>query len=173
MRGPPRVARCGAIASNRPDRKAFGLRVEYDKTDVRRRPVGDDRAELIEILNRALSAEYGTLFVLPRHMAQVTDEEIKRQLHLIADVELEHAEKNARLIYQLGGEPTGDLPNLQVRTGLREILEAHREGEREAIAIYEQAAAKCRDPKMRKVLEEMKRDEEGHQRLLQRTLDQL
>jgi len=135
--------------------------------------VGDDRAELIEILNRALSAEYGTLFVLPRHMAQVTDEEIKRQLHLIADVELEHAEKNARLIYQLGGEPTGDLPNLQVRTGLREILEAHREGEREAIAIYEQAAAKCRDPKMRKVLEEMKRDEEGHQRLLQRTLDQL
>jgi len=127
--------------------------------------VADDRAELIEILNRALSAEYGTLFVLPRHLAQVTDEEIKRQLRLIADVELEHAEKNARLIYQL--------PNLQVRTGLREILTAHLEGEREAIAIYEEAAAKCRDPEMRKVLEEMKRDEEGHQRLLQRTLDQL
>ena len=133
----------------------------------------DERAELIRILNEALSAEYGTLFLLPRHMAQVGDEETKRQLGLIAEVELEHAEKNARLIHQLGGEPTGDLPNLKPRRGLKEILEAHLQGEREAIAIYEQAAAICRDPEMRKLLEEMKRDEEGHQRLLERTLARL
>jgi len=135
--------------------------------------VAKEDAELIRILNEALSAEYGTLFLLPRHMAQVRDEETRRQLHLIAEVELEHAEKTAQMIVALGGVPKGDLPNLKPRSGVREILEAHLEGEREAIATYERAAAACRDPETRKALEEMKTDEEGHQRLLERALARL
>ena len=133
----------------------------------------EEREELLEILNEALSAEYGALFLLPNHIAQVTDEETKRQLRLIADMELEHAEKSAQMIYALGGVPKGDLPNLKPRSGLREILEAHMAGEREAIAVYQRAAAKCRDPEMRKMLEGMKRDEEGHERLLARLLERV
>lgn len=131
------------------------------------------KAELIHILNQALSAEYGTLFLLPRHMAAIQDEETRRQLRLIADVELEHAEKTAQMIVSLGGEPTGDLPNLQPRSGLREILEGHVEGEREAIATYARAIAACSDPELRKQLEQLKGDEEGHQRLLERVLARL
>jgi len=106
-------------------------------------------------------------------MAQVEDEELKRQLGLIADVEIEHAEKTARLIYALGGEPNADLPQLKPRKGVKEILEAHVEAERDAIAIYNRALRFATDPEMRKTLEALRTDEEGHQRLLERALARL
>ena len=84
--------------------------------------MGQDTGKLIQVLNKALGAEYGALWLLPQHMAQVQDEELQRQLRLIADVELEHAEKSAQMIYALGGEPNADLPQLQVRKGVKEIL---------------------------------------------------
>ena len=133
----------------------------------------EDRAKLVDALKEALSAEYGALWLLPGHMAQVQDEELRRQLELIADAELEHAEKSARMIYELGGEPNADLPQLRPRSGVREILEAHVEGEKQSIAIYERAMTLTDDPRMRTMLADMKRDEEGHQRLLQRALDRL
>ena len=133
----------------------------------------EQRDDLIRALNTALGAEYGALWLLPQHMAQVQDEELKRQLGLIADVELEHAEKTARLIYALGGEPNADLPQLKVRKGVKEILEAHVQAERDAIAIYTNALRLTTDPEMRKTLEELRKDEEGHQRLLERALARL
>ena len=132
-----------------------------------------DRDALIRALNVALGAEYGALWLLPQHMAQVQDDELKRQLHLIADVELEHAEKTARMIYQLGGEPNADLPQLRVRRSAREIIEAHIEAERNAIAIYDRALKLTTDPEMRKMLDELKQEEEGHQRLLERALSRM
>jgi rubrerythrin len=106
-------------------------------------------------------------------MAQVKDEELKRQLRLIAEVELGHAEKSAQMIYGLGEEPKEDLPNLRVRSGVQEILEAHLQGEQEAIALYERAYQFAEDTEMRKRLQEMRKDEEGHQRLLQMALDKV
>ncbi|UCC67259.1 MAG: ferritin-like domain-containing protein [Armatimonadota bacterium] len=131
------------------------------------------REELLEALNEALGAEYGTLWLLPQHMAQVKDEELKRQLKLIAEVELEHAEQSAEMIYQLGGKPSADLPNLRPRSGVREILEAHLEGEREAVELYGRAIRAAEDPEVRKKLERMRREEEGHRRLLERALGRL
>ena len=135
--------------------------------------MGQDTSKLIQVLNKALGAEYGALWLLPQHMAQVQDEELQRQLRLIADVELEHAEKSAQMIYALGGEPNADLPQLQVRKGVKEILEAHVEGEREAIALWTQAMEATDDPKMKQAFEDMRRDEEGHQRLLERALQRV
>jgi rubrerythrin len=106
-------------------------------------------------------------------MAQLEDEELRRQLKLIADMELEHAEKSAQMIYALGGEPNADLPQLRPRSGVREILETHLEGEKEAIALYTRLLELTDDPKLRKMIEDMRRDEEGHQRLLQRALSRL
>ncbi len=128
------------------------------------------KSELIGALNTALGAEYGALWLLPQHMAQIEDGELKRQLQLIADVELEHAEKTARLIYQLGGEPNADLPQLQVRRNAKDIIEAHIAAERHAIEIYDRALKFSTEPAMRKVLEDLKGEEEGHQRLLERAL---
>ena len=135
--------------------------------------MAEKREELIQVLNEVLSAEYGALWLLPQHMGQVKDEELRRQLQLIAEVELEHAEKSAQMIYQLGGTPKADLPQLRTRSGVREILGAHLEGERESIALYERAMEVTDDPELRKMLEQMKVDEEGHQRLLERALARL
>jgi rubrerythrin len=135
--------------------------------------VPENREELIRLLNEALSAEYGALWLLPQHMGQIQDEELRRQLHLIADMELEHAEKSVRMIYKLGGKPDADLPQLRPRSEVKEILEAHVQGEREAIAMYDRALKMAEDPEIRAMLEEMKRDEEGHQRLLERAMGRL
>ncbi len=135
--------------------------------------MADERQALIQALNAALGAEYGALWLLPQHMAQLEDGELKRQLQLIADVELEHAEKTARMIYQLGGEPNADLPQLRVRRSVKEIVEAHIEAERNAIAVYDRALKLTTDPEMRKMLEELKKEEEGHQRLLERAVKRL
>jgi bacterioferritin len=135
--------------------------------------VADEREELLRALNAALGAEYGALWLLPGHMAQIHDEELKRQLQLIAEVEIEHAEKTARLIYALGGEPNADLPQLRPRKDVREIIQAHIEAERDAIAIYDRALRLTTDPEMRSTLESLRKDEEGHQRLLERALARL
>lgn len=133
----------------------------------------EQRERLIRVLKEALSAEYGALWLLPRHMAEVKDEELRRQLHLIAEVELEHAEKSARMISVLGGVPDADLPQLRPRSGVSEILEAHIEGEKKSIALYERAMAIAQEPELQKTLAQMKADEEGHQRLLERALARL
>ncbi len=134
---------------------------------------GGKQQELLAALNEALGAEYGALWLLPQHMAQVQDEELQRQLRLIAEVELEHAEKSARMIYAMGGKPNADLPQLRPRSDVRGILEAHVQGEKEAIRLYTRAMALADDPEVRKMLEQMRRDEEGHQRLLERALSRL
>jgi rubrerythrin len=143
------------------------------RTEEGRLTMTEEKAALVKALNVALGAEYGALWMLPQHMAQVQDPELKRQLQLIADVELEHAEKTARMIYQLGGEPNADLPQLRVRRNVKEIVEAHIAAERDAIQIYDRALKLTVDPEMKKVLATLKQEEEGHQRLLERALARL
>ena len=129
--------------------------------------------DLIRVLNEAISLEYGALFLLPQHIAQVKDEELKRQLRLIQDMELEHAEKTAQMIYQLGSEPKADLPQLRPRSSIREILEAHVEGENKAIDVYTRAEASATEPGMKNMLSDLRHEEEGHLRLLQRALERV
>ena len=85
-------------------------------------------------------------------------------------MELEHAEKTAQMIYQLGSEPKADLPQLRPRSNVREILEAHVAGEKQAIDVYTRAEARATEPGMKKMLAELRGEEEGHLRLLERAL---
>jgi len=126
--------------------------------------------ELVRVLNEAISLEYGALFLLPQHIAQVQDEETKRQLRLIMEMEVEHAEKTAQMIYSLGSEPKADLPQLRPRSNLQEILRAHVEGEKRAVDVYTRAEAAATEPAMKQALAELRREEEGHLRLLERLL---
>ena len=132
--------------------------------------MADARSKLLDALNEAISLEYGALFLLPQHIAFVQDDELKRQLRLIEEMELEHAEKTAQMIYALGGEPKADLPQLRPRQSVREILEAHVEGEKKAIEIYARTAGLADSPELRAKLEEIRKEEEGHLRIVQRAL---
>jgi rubrerythrin len=99
--------------------------------------------------------------------------ETKRQLKLIGDVALEHAEKTAQMIYKLGGTPSADLLQCRPRSGLREILEAHIEGEKASIDVYARTAGKAESKEIREMLDQMRQEEEGHLRLLQRVLERV
>lgn len=128
---------------------------------------------LIGVLNQSLGVEYGALFLLPQHLARISDRVLQRHLRGIMEMELEHAEKTARIIIALGGQPTADMPNLRPRNSAREILKVHLAGEKRAIELYSQAAAQCPDAKLREILLELQREEEGHQRLIEADLAKL
>ncbi len=119
---------------------------------------------LIAILNRAMSLEYGALFLLPQHIARVQDESVKRMLRRVEEMELRHAEKTAELIVSLGGVPSADLPELRPRATLREILEVHIEGEKQAVELYRRAAQATDNAAARDVLDGLRREEEDHLR---------
>ena len=81
--------------------------------------------------------------------------------------------KTAELIRVLVAEARADLPNLQPRTDVKDILEVHLQGEHEVITLYEQARRVAEAPQVRKLLEGMKHDEGAHQRLLRAALAHL
>jgi rubrerythrin len=129
--------------------------------------------DLIAILNRAMSMEYGALFLLSQHIGRVQDENTKRLLRQVEEMELAHAEKTAGLIFSLGGVPNADLPQLRPRATLREILEVHIEGEVRAIDLYTRAAQAAGDPATRNLLDELRREEEEHLRMFRAALERV
>ncbi len=135
--------------------------------------MADVAGNLISILNEAISMEYSTIFLLPQHIAQVTDEDVKAELRSIEEMELEHAEKTAEMIFALGGVPKADLPDLEAQTDLHKILEVHIDGEKKAIGLYARAAGETPSDEMRGTLDQLRKDEEAHLLLLQRALRRL
>jgi len=129
--------------------------------------MNQEKMELVSVLNRSLSAEYGALFLLPQHLASIKNTDLQGKLREIMEMELEHAEKTARIILSLGAKPVADFPQLRPRTGVREILEVHLEGERHAIELYTLAASKCQDPKLKEMLLQLKAEEESHQKTIE------
>jgi rubrerythrin len=129
--------------------------------------------DLIAILNRAMSMEYGALFLLSQHIGRVQDENVKRLLRSVEEMELAHAEKTAALIFSHGGVPNADLPQLRPRETLREILEVHMDGEIRAIDLYTRAAQAAEDPAARGVLDELRREEEQHLQAFRAALERM
>jgi rubrerythrin len=129
--------------------------------------------DLIAILNRAMSMEYGALFLLSQHIGRAQDEDIKRLLRSVEEMELAHAEKTAGLIFSHGGVPNADLPQLRPRETVREILEVHIDGEIRAIDLYTRAAQAARDPATREILDELRGEEEEHLRMFRAALERV
>ncbi|HUT74793.1 MAG TPA: ferritin-like domain-containing protein [Armatimonadota bacterium] len=132
-----------------------------------------DVEELVTILNQAIEVEYGALFLMPQHIAQLQDPELAAALREACRDELEHAETTARLIYALGGIPKGDFKLLRPMSTPQEMLRAHIEGERRVIELYRRAAAKARRPEHKDILRRLLADEANHQATFTRLLSQL
>lgn len=135
--------------------------------------MNQSQAVLVSLLNKAISVEYGALFVLPQHIAVVQDEEIKRQLRQIAEMEMIHAERTAQLIFSLGGEPTVDFPMLKPLMTLKEIIDSCVVGEQKSIEIYSQIIDHDQLGDKKPIIERMRNDEEGHLRLLRKIQERL
>jgi bacterioferritin (cytochrome b1) len=113
------------------------------------------------------------LFLMPQHLARLHDDRLAASLREACGDELEHAEVTARIILSLGGLPKGDFKLLRPMSGAAEMLRYHIAGEKQVIDLYKRAIAKARRPEHQKTLRKLLADEEKHQGVFNRLLEQV
>jgi bacterioferritin len=136
---------------------------------------GADREAVVELLNEALATELVCVLRYKRHyyMAQgAHSNAAKDEFGEHAANELEHADRIAERIVQLGGAPDFNPTGLTDRShaeyvegrGLRDMMQEDLVAERVAIESYREMIAFVgdRDPTTRRLLEEILAVEEEH-----------
>ena len=124
--------------------------------------------ELIELMNRAIAREMQvSIQYMWQHVQWVGVKgfTVRDELKLIAINEMTHAELIADRLNYLGGIPTTKPDEIKVGDTLKEMIENNSAAEEEAIALYKQIIAKCReedDVVTRKLFEQILEDEENH-----------
>jgi len=106
------------------------------------------RAELIENLNRALSAELSAVIQYTQHSFLITGTDRPVYCDFFRDQAKEaqkHIQTLGDKIVALGGIPTVEPSMIRQSTDLIEMLKQDLELEREAMAIYKDAWASCED----------------------------
>jgi bacterioferritin len=134
-----------------------------------------DREEIVVLLNAALATEIVCTLRYRRHyfMANgMNAEAVKTEFLEHANVELQHADKIAERIIQLGGEPDFNPETLTKRshaeyragTSLEDMIKEDLVAERIAIDSYREMIRYCgdRDSTTRRMLEEILAVEEEH-----------
>lgn len=133
------------------------------------------RAELVQLLNAALATELVCVLRYKRHhfTAQgLASPKIAEEFLVHAQEEAAHADRLARRIVQLGGEPDFSPDTLLSRshaqydasTDLRAMIRANLIAERVAVEAYTQiiALVGAQDSSTRRLLEDILADEQGH-----------
>ena len=133
------------------------------------------RYSIVQLLNDALATELVCVLRYKRHHFTahgMASPAIAEELMVHANEEAAHADKIAKRIVQLGGEPNFEPNSLLGRshakyddsTGLRDMLLANLRAERVAVEAYRQMIHLIgdKDPTTRRMLEEILTDEEEH-----------
>jgi bacterioferritin len=136
---------------------------------------GPWRKEIIKLLNHSLATELVCVLRYRRHHFTahgLASAKIAEEFLVHADEELAHADRLARRIVQLGGEPDFSPDSLSIRshsdydasTDLNEMIRANLIAERVAIETYSQMIALIgdKDATSRRLLEDIMSDEQEH-----------
>jgi bacterioferritin len=136
---------------------------------------GPWRDDIVQLLNDALATELVCILRYKRHYFTadgLASPQIAAEFLEHANEEAAHADKIAKRIVQLGGEPDFAPDGLSARshadydasTDLRQMLSANLVAERIAVEAYRQMVDLIgdKDPTTRRMLEEILRDEEEH-----------
>ena len=136
---------------------------------------GPWRDDIVKLLNDALATELVCVLRYKRHYFTASGEAspaIADEFLVHANEESAHADKIAERIEQLGGEPDFNPQSLQGRSHassdasleLQAMVRANLVAERIAIETYRQMIALIgdKDPTTRRMLEEIRSDEEEH-----------
>ena len=142
------------------------------------------RQDVIKLLNDSLATELLCVLRYKRHhftAEGVASPKIAEEFLVHANEEAAHADKLARRIVQLGGEPDFNPDTLSRRShadydeslSLQEMIRANLIAERVAIEAYSQIITMIgdRDTTTRRVLEEILADEQEHADELKSWLD--
>jgi bacterioferritin len=136
---------------------------------------GPWRHDIVDLLNDALATEWVCVLRYRRHhyTAQgLASPKIAEEFLVHANEELAHADRLARRIVQLGGEPDFSPDTLSRRshaaydalTDLRAMIRADLLAERVAVEVYSQMITLIgdKDPTTRRLLEDILADEQQH-----------
>jgi len=104
---------------------------------------------VIEWLNRGRARELTAILTYMAQHYELEDTDVGKLADAVKEVaiqEMKHAEDFAERILYLGGEPTSQ-PDAGIKKGMSipEMLEADVALERQAVAMYNQAAQACED----------------------------
>jgi bacterioferritin len=125
--------------------------------------------KVIDLLNKARSAELGAINQYMIHHYELEDKDFGKlasKIKEIAIAEMKHAEKLAERILFLKGEPTSK-PDVIPKKGqeILEILATDMALEGQTVKMYNESAVLCsseRDQKSKDLFEELLSDEEKH-----------
>ena len=167
-------------------KKTDTARLELDKTAIeaaRKSPeqgavtphYGPWRDDVIRLLNDALATEIVCTLRYRRHhftAAGLASPKIAEEFLVHANEELAHADRLARRIVQLGGQPDFAPDTFGARShaaydaspGLKAMIHANLVAERVAIESYSQMISLIgdKDPTTRRLLEDILGDEQDH-----------
>jgi len=125
--------------------------------------------KVIDLLNKARSAELGAINQYMIHHYELEDKDFGKLASKIKEIsilEMKHAEKLAERILFLKGEPTSK-PDSSPKKGqeIPQMLAMDVALEQQAIQMYNEAAVTCsaeKDQKSKDLFEELLGEEEGH-----------
>ena len=136
---------------------------------------GPWRAEIVQLLNDSLATELVCVLRYKRHhftAEGLASPKIAEEFGVHAAEEAAHADRLAKRIVQLGGEPDFSPDTLTARShagyddsgDLKAMIRANLIAERVAIESYSQIVALIgdKDPTTRRLIEDILADEQGH-----------
>jgi bacterioferritin len=109
------------------------------------------KEDLLKLLNLDLSKEYTAIVQYTQHTGVITGAaygDVKKELTVHANEELQHALTLADQIDYLGGIPTVDVVPAKISQDNIEMLEQDLEGENDAIARYIQRIEQAEELKL-------------------------
>jgi bacterioferritin len=124
--------------------------------------------KLIDALNRARKRELGVVlqYMRQHYMAQgIESPPVAEIFKDIAKTEMKHAEDLAERVAYLGGEPTNERDPVKASNDLRQMLKDDLQVENEAVKMYRDTIALCRqegDVTSRTMMEKILAEEEEH-----------
>lgn len=171
-------------SSTSPTTAASGLKLDNAGLEQAKRDLGDGavtpaygqhRKDIVQLLNDALATELTCVLRYRRHhftKRGLASPAVADELMVHATAELGHADRLARRIVQLGGEPDFNPAGLLGRSHaayddssqLQAMIKANLVAERVAVETYRQMIRLVGDidPTTRRLLEDILADEEEH-----------
>ena len=118
--------------------------------------------EAVELLNQALHLEYTSVLYYPRIAFLIQDEEIAKLALGLGESSINHVDKVARIISQLGGQPKWTFDHFPMIQDAVPILETQLEKEGRLIEIYRKSNGLINETSLSDDLSQLVEDKGWH-----------
>jgi len=133
----------------------------------------EEQPNLVDLLNKILSLEYSLIVFYPRLASMVKDKEAKKLTQQLGIDSVAHADTDASIIRQLGGNPNWTFQVFPLDLDLITIFNTQLQKEKEAIELYQLASSITSDTSIKRKFSDIIKDEEHHIELIEKILTRL